>query len=167
MTARGRGRIERGFTLVELLITAALAGVVAGGAAAFYIGAWRDYIQVLDRADLTGRAAGAIVSIARDVRGAAGVVAAGSGRLDIWADDRNGDGFPQPDEIVTYRLDGADLVREAEGARVVLATGLTRATFATDLQPDAPDRARFVDVVLEPDGAPPLVTGVAVWNAWP
>jgi Tfp pilus assembly protein PilW len=154
-------------TLVELLITAALAGVVAGMAAIFYVGAWRNFADASDRASRLGRLAGALTTLTGDIRAARGVVAAAPGRLDLWSADRNADGFAQADEIVAYRVEPAGpgasrLVRQAQGARTILVEGLGVVVWATDAPPPAAGR---VWISMATADAPPVITSVALRNA--
>lgn len=164
---RNRRGAETGVTLLELLIAAALAGALAGLVAAFYIGAWRNFLGTTDRAARLGRAAGALTTLIGDVRASRGVVTAVPGRLDVWIADRNADDFVQADEIVAYRLEpsagGKRLAREAAGNRTILVEDIADAAWAAD-EPPPSTRRLWITLRLAPDD-PPIVTGAAVHNA--
>lgn len=150
-------------TLVELLIASALAGAVSGLVVIFYIGAWRNFYAAVDRSARAGRVAGAAVALAGDIRAARGVVAVGPGRLDLWAEDANGDGFMQAGEVVAYRLDATRLTRQGATGSIALLEGVAEAFFVADAPPPGSKRI-WLSLRLE-GGEAPFVTGVTLENA--
>ncbi len=116
------GTSQRGFSLIELLMTVVVAGIFAGGLYAFVFSS-TDAARssgTIARAQAGGR--GALARFTRDVRQAisqdAGVTPPVSGvsatELVLYVDPRREPGQLEPrPQRIRYRIDGTDLVREA------------------------------------------------------
>ena len=109
----GRRRCSRGFTLVELLLAVAIAGVVMAGVYSVYISQESSYVAQAQVTALEQKVRAAMFFMQRDISMAgcdptghagAGILTAGSHSI-RFTEDLNGDGDPaEYNEDITYAL---------------------------------------------------------------
>jgi len=109
----GRWRCNQGFTLVELLIAVAIAGVVMGGIYSVYVSQETSYAALAQVTALEQKVRAAMFFMQRDIsmagcdptdRADAGILTAGSHSI-RFTEDLNGDGDPNEyNEDITYSL---------------------------------------------------------------
>jgi len=109
-----RSRDDRGFSLLELLISAAILPIVLGAAYFAFIGMTNNYSRVEATSDATGEAQKGLDTLVRELRQAREIQEGGGAFADATASscsfycDVDLDGTP---ELVTYYVQGNDLYR--------------------------------------------------------
>jgi type IV pilus assembly protein PilW len=120
---------QRGFTLVELLVSVALAGVVMATVYSSYVSQQKAYVTQEQVAMMQQNLRAALYHLERDIRMAgydptgkagAGIVTANANSIRFTKDDGTQDGdLLDSNEDITYSLDGQRILRKNPGNQQV------------------------------------------------
>lgn len=132
MNHERHGRTEAGFTLVEMLVTILIMGVVTGAITTVTVSMLRNQTFQEQMTQAQDEARHVFERIRPELRSARRVEAGTSGKAELWVDD-NFDGLVQDSELVTYEV------------RLLTSN---------------PDRYEVVRFTAEPSSTPTRVAGV-------
>ena len=162
---------DRGITLVELLVTAAITAVLGVVAATVTVSTWKTQQVRSVSSDRSAAAKAATELLSRDLRDARSVVinrtgvgADSPGSVTVW-DDRNLDYRAQPSERATWARDGTGRLcrtTAVPSTRCVTASTAT-ITFQGTAAPTGGNRAVSVSLTAGPD-SPARTWSVALEN---
>jgi Tfp pilus assembly protein PilW len=163
---RQPGGTDRGTTLVELLLAAAITAALGSAVTVVTVTTWRTQQVRARSSDGTAAAKVATELLSRDLRDARAVLSSSAGSVTVW-DDLNSDYRRQPAETLTWTVDGAGrLCRTSPvpAARCV-TSGRPPTTVAFTYASDPSGRLTRVGVDLRngPD-TPPRTWNVALEN---
>jgi Tfp pilus assembly protein FimT len=162
---------DRGITLVELLVTAAITAVLGVVAATVTVSTWKTQQVRSVSSDRSAAAKAATELLSRDLRDArsivinrTGVGADTPGSVTVW-DDRNFDYRAQASEKFTWTVDASGRLCRTTAVpttRCVTASATT-ITFQNAAAPTGGNRAVAVSLTAGPD-SPPRTWSVALEN---
>ena len=130
-------RTQAGFTVMELLVGAAISGLVLASAATFFLFSVRSFAAMANYTDLNTKDRQASDTITRDVRNALSVVSATTNQIVLQAPPVGGN------HTVTYTYDPAAattsgagrLTRTDSGSSRILLAGVTSFSFSIYQRP--------------------------------
>lgn len=126
LTSRNRSR--RGFTLIEMMVAAAIGFLVLAGGVSVYLFSMRSFVSMANYSDLNEKSRYASDLISRDIRSCTSVVSATTNQLVL----------SEPDGSTAYVYDSnsGTLVRSKNGDARVLLTGVSSLSFRLYQRPD-------------------------------
>lgn len=125
---------RRGFTLVELIVSSAVAGLIIFGLASAIVLVSRAISSETSAPAAVSSAATVVDALARDLQYALSVMEHGSRAIEVTVPDRTADGNP---ETIRYEWDGkvgSPLIWTYNGKSVELAQTVTALTFTPEVE---------------------------------